>query len=123
MDFKGGLEELSATYLHFTVNSIAAAGPAAKAAVIAPAGTLLAVGTVASHVARVTAHTTDDAGSKVLALGTVVLAVTNLATVLASLVLVVSEGTVEGGQLTKLVPLELVLALGNGGSLSERVSN
>jgi hypothetical protein len=36
-------------------------------------------------------------------------------TILASLVLIVSQGTVESSQLTELVPLELVLALGDGG--------
>lgn len=38
-------------------------------------------------------------------------------TVLASLVLVVTKGAVESGQLTQLIALELILALGNGGSL------
>jgi hypothetical protein len=41
----------------------------------------------------------------------------DLTTVLTGLVLVVTEGTVEGSKLTKLVALEFVLAFGNGGSL------
>jgi hypothetical protein len=41
----------------------------------------------------------------------------SILTVLASLVLVVTESTVKGGELTKLVALELVLTLRNGGSL------
>lgn len=60
---------------------------------------------------------TDDTGSEVLLLGTVVLAMTDLATVLACLVLIVTERAVEGGQLTKLVALQLVLAFGDRSSL------
>ena len=62
---------------------------------------------------RVTTDATDDAGSVVLLLRAVVLAMTDLATVLASLVLVVSEGTVEGGEFSELVTLEFVLTFGN----------
>jgi len=39
-------------------------------------------------------------------------------TVLASLVLIVAESTVEGGQFTKLVALEFVLTLGDRCGLS-----
>ena len=63
--------------------------------------------------AGITTSAANDIGSKVLLLGTVVLAVTNLATVLASLVLIITQRTVERGELSKLVTLELVLALGN----------
>ena len=65
----------------------------------------------------VTADTTDDVGSVVLSVRAVVLAVADFTTVLASLVLVVTQGTVERGELTQLVALELVLAFRNGGSL------
>lgn len=65
----------------------------------------------------VAAYTTDDIGSVVALLWTVVFSVTNLSTILASLVLVVAERTVEGGELTELVSLELILAFGNRGSL------
>jgi hypothetical protein len=41
----------------------------------------------------------------------------NRLTVLASLVLIVTEGTVESSQLTKLITLEFVLAFGNGSGL------
>lgn len=41
---------------------------------------------------------------------------TNLAAVLAGLVFVVTEGTVECGELAQLVALELVLAFGDRGS-------
>jgi hypothetical protein len=60
---------------------------------------------------------TDDVGREVALLWTIVLSVTNLTAVLASLVLVVSERTVECCKLTKLVALELVLAFRNRGSL------
>jgi hypothetical protein len=69
-------------------------------------------------VAGVATHAADDAGGVVLALGAVVLPVADLAAVLACLVLVVTEGTVEGGELAKLVTLELVLAFGDGSRLS-----
>jgi hypothetical protein len=68
-------------------------------------------------VTSVTAHTADDVGSVVLGVGAVVLAVADFTAVLASLILVVTEGTVECGELTQLVALELVLAFGDGGSL------
>jgi hypothetical protein len=69
-----------------------------------------------------TTNTANDARSEVLLLGTVVLAMTDLATVLAGLVLVVTEGTVKGSKLTELVSLEFVLAFGDrGGSLNDIV--
>lgn len=43
-------------------------------------------------------------------------------TVLTSLVLIVTEGTVESSQLTQLVALELVLAFGDRSSLANYVS-
>jgi hypothetical protein len=64
-----------------------------------------------------TTNTANDARSEVLLLGTVVLAMTDLATVLAGLVLVVTEGTVKGSKLTELVSLEFVLAFGDRGGL------
>lgn len=63
---------------------------------------------------------TDNVGGEVLGVRAVVLAVTNLTTVLASLVLVVTESTVESGKLTQLVALELVLTFGDGGSLRSK---
>jgi hypothetical protein len=83
-------------------------------------------------VAGVATNATDDVGGEVALLGAVILAVSDLTTyniisnhekeaircreltVLASLVLVVAESTVEGGQLTKLVALEFVLTLRDG---------
>jgi hypothetical protein len=65
----------------------------------------------------VATDTANNVGSEVLGVRAVVLAVTNFAAVLASLVLVVTKGTVERGEFTQLVSLELVLAFGDGGSL------
>lgn len=85
----------------------------------------------------VATDTTDNVGGKVALLGAVVLAVTDLTTyctvrdhekgktggrlltVLASLVLIVTKGTVEGSQLTKLVALKFVLTLRDGCGLTE----
>jgi hypothetical protein len=69
--------------------------------------------------AGITTHTADDIVGIILALGTVILAVSNLATVLASLVLVVTESTVQSSKFSKLVSLELVLTFRNRGSLRE----
>ena len=95
-----------------------ALGTISVAVVVAPRLSGLALGTIASHVTSLPADTTDDTSSVVLLLGTIVLAMTDLSTVLTGLVLVVTEGTVESGELTKLVTLELVLSFGNGSSLS-----
>jgi hypothetical protein len=66
--------------------------------------------------ASIATNATDDVGGKVTLLGTVVLAMSDLATVLASLVFIIPEGTVESSQLPQLVSLEFVLAFGNRGS-------
>lgn len=106
------------TYVHFTVDSIAAIDSTSRsAAIVPPACTSLSVGTVTSHVSRVATNTTDDAGRVVLTLRAIVLAVTNLSAVLASLVLVVSQGTVESSQFSKLISLQFVLTFRNGSSL------
>lgn len=60
---------------------------------------------------------TDDVRGEVLGVRAIVLAVADFTAVLAGLVFVVTEGTVQGGQLTELVTLELVLTLRNGGGL------
>jgi hypothetical protein len=102
--------------LHFTVDFVTAAdsGAGAGRTILAPAGALLSVGTITSHVTGVATDAADDAGGVVLSLGAIILAVANLTTVLAGLVLVVSKGTVERGKLTQLIALKLVLSLGNG---------
>lgn len=62
---------------------------------------------------RIAANTTDDTGSIVLTLGTVVLAVANLAAVLTSLILIVSESTIECSKFSQLITLQLVLTFRN----------
>jgi hypothetical protein len=109
------------TYLHFAVDLVASADSPGRAstgnAVVAPVPTLLSIRTIARHVASVAADTADDAGSEVLALGAVVLAMSDLTTVLAGLVFVVSERSVECSEFSELVALEFVLAFGNRCSL------
>lgn len=88
------------TYLVLAVHGIAsaaAANPAARAAhgtIVAPASAPLSVRAITRHVAGIAADTADDVGGVVLLLGAIVLAVPNLAAVLARLVLVVTEGSV-----------------------------
>jgi hypothetical protein len=106
------------TYLVLAVNGVTttdAAGnrTSARRAIIAPAGASLPVWTITGHVASVTADTADDVGGVILLLRAVILAVTNLTTVLAGLILVITQSSVKCSKLTKLVTLELVLTLGN----------
>jgi hypothetical protein len=63
-------------------------------------------------VPSISTDTADDIGREVSLLGTVIFSVSNLTTVLAGLVFVVSKSTVEGGKLTKLIAFQLVLAFG-----------
>ena len=74
--------------------------------------------TISSHVPSIPANTTDDVGSEVLLLGAVVLSMTNLSTVLACLVLIVTKSTVKSSKFTELIALELILSFGNGGGLA-----
>jgi hypothetical protein len=62
--------------------------------------------------------TTDDVCREVLGLGTVVFAMTDLSAILAGLVLVVTKGTVESCELTKLISLQLILSFGDRGRLN-----
>jgi hypothetical protein len=109
--------------LVFTVNVISTTDTTSSRAttsiVVAPASTTLSVRTIASHMTSVTTDATDNTSSVVLFLRAVVLAVADLATVLASLVFVVSKCTVERGKFTKLIALELVLAFRDRCSLNE----
>lgn len=82
------------TYLVLAVDRVANTGP--PRAVVAPAGTPLPIGAVASHMARIATDAADDAGRVVGLVGTVILAVSDAATVLAGLVLIVTQGTVQG---------------------------
>jgi hypothetical protein len=110
---------VESTYLVLAVHSIASAAAAqattrpAHRTVVTPAGTPLSIRAITSHVAGIAADTADNVGGEVLPLGTIVLAVPDLATVLACLVLVVTESPVQGGKLAQLVALELILAFGD----------
>jgi len=70
-------------------------------------------------VAGIAAHTTDDVGGVVASLWAVVLAVTDLTAVLACLVFVITEGTVERSKLAELVAFQLILTFWDGGSLEK----
>lgn len=130
------------THLHLAVDSIASTRTATtgrSVTIVTPVTSTLTVGTIASHMASIATDATDNVGSEVALLGAIVLAMSNLATcriedqydvqinrniearltVLAGLVLVVTEGTVQRGQLSELVTLELILTFGNGGSLED----
>lgn len=72
--------------------------------------------------ACITANTADDARCVILLLGTVVLAVSNLAAVLARLVLVVTQRSVESGKFSELVSLKFILDFWGGGRLRLLVS-
>jgi hypothetical protein len=67
----------------------------------------------------ITADATDDVCCKVALLGTIVLAMAYLTAVLASLIFIITERSVESSELTKLVSLELILAFRNRSSLHE----
>lgn len=60
---------------------------------------------------------TNDVGSVIALLWAVVFAMTNFSTVLASLILIITEGTVECSKFTELVALKFVLSFWNGRSL------
>ncbi len=67
--------------------------------------------------ASVSTDAADDVGSEVALLRAIVLSMSDLSTVLACLVLVITESTVESSKLTELVALELVLSFWNRRSL------
>jgi len=62
-------------------------------------------------------NATDNVGSEVSLFRAVKFSVADLTAVLTSLILIVTEGTVESGEFTKLVTLEFVLSFWNGCSL------
>ena len=63
------------------------------------------------------ADTADDVRCVVALLGTVVLAMAHVATVLADLVLIVTKGTIQRGQLSQLVALVVVFTFRCGSGL------
>ena len=70
----------------------------------------------------VTANATDDIGCEIAGLRAVVFTMSDLAAVLAGLVLVIAECSVESGELAELIALEFVLTFRDGGGLS-RISS
>lgn len=76
--------------------------------------TPLSVGAIPGHVTSVAADSADDIGGKIALLWAVELAMTDLTAILTSLVLIITESTIESGELTKLIALQLVLTFGNG---------
>jgi hypothetical protein len=60
-----------------------------------------------------TTNATNDIGCEVALLGTVILAVSNIATVLANLVFVITKGAIKSGEFTELVALVIVLTFGS----------
>lgn len=73
--------------------------------------------TVASHVSGAPADTTDDVSGKVALLRALILPVTDVATILTDLVLVVSKSSVKSSEFAKLIAFVIVLAFGSGSGL------
>lgn len=61
--------------------------------------------------------TTDDVSSKVALLRALILPVTDVATILAHLVLIISKSSVESGEFAKLIAFVIVLTFGSGSGL------
>ena len=72
---------------------------------------------VTSHMTSTSADATNDVCREVTLFWTIILAMTNTSTILANLILVITEGSVKSSELTQLVSLVIVLALGCGSSL------
>jgi hypothetical protein len=70
-------------------------------------------------VASAPANTTNDVSSKVALFGAVIFAMSDVAAVLADLVLVIAESAVEGSEFAELIAFVIVLAFGSGCSLAE----
>ena len=76
--------------------------------------------TVTSHVACASADTADNVRCEVTLFGAVVLAMANITTVLANLILIVTKSTVKGGEFAELVALVVILTLGRRSGLTEK---
>ncbi len=75
---------------------------------------------VTSHVACASADTADDVRCEVTLFWAVVLAMANITTVLADLILVVAKRSVESGKFPKLVSFVIILTFGGRGSLHKK---
>lgn len=69
------------------------------------------------------ANTTNDVSSEVPLLRTIVFAMTHTATILADLIFVIAEGTVESREFTKLIAFMIILAFWGRGSLKNYFNN
>lgn len=63
----------------------------------------------------ISTNAADDVRGEVSLLGAIVLAMANLTAVLAGLVFIIAESTVQGSKLSKLIAFELVLPFRDGG--------
>lgn len=68
---------------------------------------------------RISTDTANDVGGEILLLGAIVFAMSNLTTVLACLVFIITKCTVQGCELSKLISLQFVLTLGNRSGLRD----
>ena len=66
-------------------------------------------GTITSHMPGATADTADDVRCEVTLLRTVILAMTNTTAILADLVLVIAQSTVQSRELAELITLVVIL--------------
>lgn len=78
--------------------------------------------TVTRHMPSAAANAADDVGGEVALLWTVIFAMTESSAVLADLILVVTQGTVQRREFTKLVALVIVLTFRGGSGLKRMVS-
>lgn len=106
------------TYFVFAINAVTTANSTSGTRpVVPPTGASLSIRTIASHVACITTDSANDAGRVVLLLRAIIFTMANLTTVLAGLVFIVSQSTVQRSELSELVTLELVLVFGRRSSL------
>jgi hypothetical protein len=78
---------------------------------IAVVSTARTIGTIACKVASVAADSTNNVSSEVLGLRAIVFPMADLSAVLASLVFVIAQSSVQRSKLTELVAFERVVAL------------
>jgi len=77
---------------------------------------------IAGHVASTSANSTNDVSSKVALFRAVIFPVANTTAVLADLVFVVTESTIESRKFSKLVAFVIVLPFGGRSSLKKDMS-
>ena len=80
---------------------------------VAVVSTARAIRTIACKVTSVAANSTNDVSGKILGLRAIVFPVTDLSAILAGLIFIIAESSVQRSELTQLVSFERVVALGN----------